>query len=61
LPWPWKGEAFDNVEVLTGKKMKPKGGKNKTVLLGKCMYEANKDDPNIKELIAIKVVRPCPR
>jgi uncharacterized protein (DUF362 family) len=57
----WKGEAFDNVEVLTGKKMKPKGGKNKTVLLGKCMYEANKDDPNIKELIAIKGCPPMPQ
>jgi coenzyme F420-reducing hydrogenase gamma subunit len=26
----------------------------KTILFGKCMYLANKDDPNIKELIAIK-------
>ena len=57
----WKGEPFDNVEVLTGKKMKPKGGKNKTILLGKCMYEANKDDPNIKEMIAIKGCPPMPQ
>ena len=57
----WKGEPYDNVEVLTGKKMKPRGGKNKTVLLGKCMYEANKDDPNIKEMIAIKGCPPMPQ
>lgn len=50
----WKGEAWDNVEVLTGKSMKPTPGKNKTVLVGKCIYQANKDNPDIQEMIAIK-------
>jgi uncharacterized protein (DUF362 family) len=50
----WKGEPWDEVEVLTGKVMKPSKGKNKTILLGKCIYQANKDNPDIKELIAVK-------
>lgn len=50
----WKGEPWDEVEVLTGKSMKPSKGKNKTILLGRCMYQANRNHPNIKELIAIK-------
>jgi len=50
----WQGKPWDRVEILTGKKMKPTAGMNKTILLGKCMYQANKDDPNIKELFAVK-------
>jgi len=50
----WKGTPFDNVEVLTGKVMKPTPGMNKTILVGQCIYNANKDDPNINEMIAIK-------
>jgi len=50
----WKGQPWDDVEVLTGKSMKPTPGKKKTILLGKCIYQANKDDPNINELIAVK-------
>jgi uncharacterized protein (DUF362 family) len=50
----WKGERFDDVEVLTGKMMKPKPGRKKTVLMGKCMYLANRDNPDIQELIPVK-------
>jgi len=50
----WKGEPYDDVEVLTGKVMKPTPGMNKTILVGQCIYNANKDDTNIKEMIAIK-------
>ncbi len=50
----WKGEPFDDVQVLTGKTMKPTPGNKKTILLGKCMYDANKDHPDIKEMIAVK-------
>ncbi len=50
----WKGEAFDDVEVLTGKSMKPTPGKKKTILLGKCIYEAHRDNPDINELYAVK-------
>ncbi|MFX0003865.1 MAG: DUF362 domain-containing protein [Candidatus Hodarchaeota archaeon] len=50
----WKGEPFDNIEILTGKVMKPTPGMDKTILVGQCIYNENKDDPNINEMIAIK-------
>ncbi|MFW9952684.1 MAG: DUF362 domain-containing protein, partial [Candidatus Thorarchaeota archaeon] len=50
----WKGEPFDNIEFLNGKIMEPSPGMNKTVLLGKCQYEKNKDHPDINEMIPIK-------
>lgn len=50
----WKGKPWDNVEVLTGKAMKPSPGKSKTILIGKCMYEANKGHPDIQEMIPVK-------
>jgi hypothetical protein len=50
----WRGEPWDEIEILTGKMMKPTPGKKKTILIGKCMYQVNKDDSNIMEMIAIK-------
>ena len=50
----WKGQPWDEIEVLTGKMMKPTPGKKKTVLIGQCIYEANKKDPHIREMIAVK-------
>jgi hypothetical protein len=49
----WKGKPWDNVEVLTGKSMKPKPGK-KTILLGQCMVNENKDYQDALELIKVK-------
>ncbi|MDY7037491.1 MAG: hypothetical protein SV375_15170 [Thermodesulfobacteriota bacterium] len=49
------------MEILSGKTMKPTPGKKKTILLGKCMCQANKDNPDIKEMIAIKGCPPSPR
>ena len=57
----YSGEPFDEVEILTGKVMEPSPGRKKTILLGRCMYEKNKDHPNIKELIAIKGCPPQPK
>jgi uncharacterized protein (DUF362 family) len=56
----WKGEAWDDVEILTGKIMKPTPGRKHTILLGKCMYEANKENPDIKDMIAVKTCPPTP-
>jgi hypothetical protein len=56
----WSGEPWDDVEVLSGKIMKPAPGKKKTVLLGKCMYQAHKDNPDIQEMIPIKGCPPKP-
>jgi len=50
----WRGEPWDEIEILTGKRMKASSGKKKTILIGKCMYQANKNDANIKEMIAVK-------
>ncbi len=56
----WEGKPWDEVEVLTGKMMKPTPGKKKTILVGKCIYQANKTDPNINELFAVKGCPPQP-
>ncbi len=53
----WKGSPWDEVEILTGKAMEPTPGMKKTILLGKCMVQANKDHPDIREIIP---VRGCP-
>jgi len=56
----WRGEAWDKVEILSGKTMKPSPGMNKTILLGKCMCQLNKDNPLIKEVYAVKGCPPDP-
>ena len=53
----WKGEPWDNIEVLTGKNMKPTPGK-KTILLGNCLWKALKDHPDIDNMIAVKTCPP---
>jgi len=50
----WKGTPFEDVEILTGKLTQATPGKKKTLLLGKCIYEANKNNPHIREMIAVK-------
>ena len=57
----WEGEPWDDVEVLTGKVMKPTPGKKKTILIGRCMYQANKGHPDIQELIAVRGCPPSPK
>lgn len=49
----YKGKPFDDVEILTGKSMKPTPGKKKTILVGKCMVKAHKNNPDINEMIPI--------
>jgi uncharacterized protein (DUF362 family) len=56
----WKGEPWNDVEVLSGKVMKPSPGQRKTILFGKCMYQAHKDNPDIQEMIAVKGCPPKP-
>ncbi|MGD9080890.1 MAG: DUF362 domain-containing protein [Desulfobacterales bacterium] len=60
IRYAWKGEAWDDIEILTGKSMRPTPGMKKTILLGKCMYQAHKLNPDIKELIAVKGCPPSP-
>ncbi len=54
LSMAWKGEPWDDVEVLFGKVQQPLPGSKKTILLGKCMYAAHKDNPDIQEIIPVK-------
>ncbi len=60
IRYAWKGEAFDKVEVLTGKTMKPASGMEATVLVGQCMYKLNKNHPDIQKMFAIKGCPPAP-
>ena len=60
IAFAWKGEPWDDVEILTGKSMQPTPGKKKTILLGKCMYQLHKENPDIQEMIAIKSCPPKP-
>jgi hypothetical protein len=56
----WKGQPWPKVEVLTGKMMQPRPGHESTILLGKCMYQAHKDNPDIKNMIPVKGCPPQP-
>jgi uncharacterized protein (DUF362 family) len=60
IRFAWKGKPFDDVEILTGKSMQPTPGKKKTILMGKCIYQAHKDNPAIQEAIPIKGCPPKP-
>ncbi len=61
IRYAWKGEPWNNVEVLTGKSMEPAPGMGSTILLGQCMYKKNKDHPNINHEIAVKGCPPDPQ
>jgi hypothetical protein len=61
IRYAWKGEPWDDVEILTGKSMRPTPGMKKTILFGKCMYQAHKDNPDIRKMIAIKGCPPAPK
>lgn len=54
----FKGQPFPNVEVLSGKRQKASPGYDYTILFGKCAWEQNKDNPNIKKAISIKKCPP---
>lgn len=60
IRYAWQGRPFDDVEILTGKSMKAAGDKKKTILLGKCMVKANKDNSNIQKKIPVKGCPPDP-
>ncbi len=56
----WQGEPWNDVEVLTGKKMEPSAGMGATILIGQCMYNKNKAHPNIRAMFAAKGCPPDP-
>jgi hypothetical protein len=48
------GEPWDDIEVIMGKRMNPTPDKKKTVLLGQCMVNKHRNNPDINEMIPIK-------
>ena len=56
----YKGKSFDDVEFLTGKRLKPSQDMKKSVLVGQCMCALNRkyDGPN--EIVKIKGCPPDP-
>ncbi len=56
----WQGEPWGNIEVLTGKAMEPSPGMSATILIGQCMYQKNKDHPDIQRMFAVKGCPPDP-
>lgn len=57
----WQGEPWNKIEVLTGKAMEPAPGMNATLLIGQCMYQKNKDHPNVQNAYAAKGCPPDPK
>jgi hypothetical protein len=57
----WQGEAWNQVEVLTGKVMEPSLGMKATLLIGQCMYRKNKDHPAIQKMFAARGCPPDPQ
>jgi hypothetical protein len=49
-----QGVPFNEIEILTGKAMKPSGKARSTVLLGNCMIKANRKDTSIREAVFVK-------
>ena len=60
IAYAWQGKPYDDVEILTGKIMTPTPGMKTTILVGKCMYQAHKDNPDIQRMLAIKGCPPNP-
>ncbi|MFX1276797.1 MAG: DUF362 domain-containing protein [Promethearchaeota archaeon] len=54
ISFAWNGTPWDDVEILTGKRMEPTPGKKKTILLGQCMVNKHRNNPIINEMIPIK-------
>jgi uncharacterized protein (DUF362 family) len=50
----YTGAPSSEIEILTGKMMKPSGRAGKTVLFGNCMIRENRKDPSIKESVLVK-------
>jgi uncharacterized protein (DUF362 family) len=47
-------EPLNEIEILTGKRMKPSGRANRSILLGNCMIKENRKDPAVKDSIFVK-------
>lgn len=50
----YSGEPFPDVEILSGKSMRPSGQAQKSILFGNCMIKENRQNPDIKEAVFVK-------
>jgi uncharacterized protein (DUF362 family) len=57
----YTGVPSSEIEILTGKTMKPSGRAGKTMLVGNCMIKENRKDPSIKEAVFVKGCPPSLR
>jgi len=51
---PSESKVFDDIEILSGKKLKPSGNHKHTLLLGQCQVKLNRNNPNIKDCVMVK-------
>ena len=56
----YKGEPYNDVEFLTGKRLKPSLDMKKSILVGQCMCALNKDHKGLQEIVKIKGCPPKP-
>lgn len=56
----YKGKPFEDVEFLTGKRLKPSKEMKKSILVGQCMCALNKDHDGPQEIVRIKGCPPDP-
>jgi len=57
----YKGEPYNDVEFLTGKRLKPSSDMKKSILVGQCMCALNKDFDGPQEIVKIKGCPPDPK
>ncbi|HOJ29280.1 MAG TPA: DUF362 domain-containing protein [Spirochaetota bacterium] len=60
ITFAWQGKPWNDVEVLTGKKMQPSLEKKYTILLGQCMVNLHKNNTSINA-IPVKGCPPDPK
>jgi uncharacterized protein (DUF362 family) len=51
---PCESKVFDDIEILSGKKLKPSGNYKHTLLLGQCQVKLNRKNPKIKDCVMVK-------
>ncbi len=61
IAYAWKGQPWDNVEVISGKMMSPSPDAKHTIVLGKCLYQKHKNHPDKHRFIFVKSCPPSPK
>ncbi len=51
---PSESKVFDDIEILSGKKLEPSGNYKHTLLLGQCQVKLNRKNPKINDCVMVK-------